>query len=332
VGDSTRRLSEAEEYCRAKKRKKSGKEEKLNRKRRHHRHLTPNDKYKYPTIFTMTDAFKPTLTGAEFVEKLKDAGFTERTIDALQEEDINSDAALKILSEPDIESLAEKNKLTIGQKRLLLEFANTLKPKKDRRDDDRGSSRSSGPPRGAKFQRTRSRSPLSDRRRHDGDRLNPEKSTCIGVFNLSSTTKESSVSDIFGRFGYVKDVKLVYDRMTGESRGFGFVYFADVETATKAKEGCAGLAIDGKTIRTEYSITKRAHSPTPGAYLGNSSRSKPRRPETEQRYESAYPPSAPFNDAFSDPYFRGAYGGPGGHGTHGGTGAHGGHAGPRHFY
>ena len=79
----------------------------------------------------MAEEFKPKLSGEEFVVKLKEAGFTEKTIDALQEEDINSDTALKILSERDIETLADEKKLTIGQKRLLVEFSATLKPKKE---------------------------------------------------------------------------------------------------------------------------------------------------------------------------------------------------------
>ena len=79
----------------------------------------------------MAEEFKPKLTGEEFVVKLKEAGFTEKTIDALQEEDINSDTALKILSERDIETLADEKKLTIGQKRLLVEFSATLKPKRE---------------------------------------------------------------------------------------------------------------------------------------------------------------------------------------------------------
>ena len=79
----------------------------------------------------MAEEFKPKLTGEEFVVKLKEAGFTEKTIDALQEEDINSDTALKILSERDIETIADEKKLTIGQKRLLVEFSATLKPKRE---------------------------------------------------------------------------------------------------------------------------------------------------------------------------------------------------------
>jgi len=243
----------------------------------------------------MAESFKPKLSGAEFIEKLKEAGFTEKTIDALREEDIVSDTALKILSDRDIETIADDKKLTIGQKRLLVEFAATLRPKKES-DKSEGSSsyRSRGPPPGSKYVRTRSRSPLSDRRRHEGDRLNPEQSTCIGVFNLPITTKETALHDIFSRFGYVKDVKLVYDRITGESRGFAFIYFADLDTAVYAKESCAGMAIEGRTIRTEFSITKRPHSPTPGAYLGKSgnSSSRPKR----GRY-----------DGFDDSYHRNNY-------------------------
>ena len=79
----------------------------------------------------MAESFKPKLSGAEFIEKLKEAGFTEKTIDALREEDIVSDTALKILSDRDIETIADDKKLTIGQKRLLVEFAATLRPKKE---------------------------------------------------------------------------------------------------------------------------------------------------------------------------------------------------------
>jgi len=237
----------------------------------------------------MADSFKPKLSGAEFVEKLKEAGFTERTIDALQEEDIASDTALKILSERDIETIADEKKLTIGQKRLLVEFANTLRPKKES-DSSNGSYRGRGPPPGSKYVRTRSRSPLSDRRRHEGDRLNPEQSTCIGVFNLPTSTKETALYEIFSRFGYVKDVNLVYDKITGDSRGFAFIYFADLDTAVYAKESCAGMTIEGKTIRTEFSITKRPHSPTPGAYLGRNpnSSSRGKRGRYESRYEGGY--------------------------------------------
>ena len=41
----------------------------------------------------------------------------------------------------------------------------------------------------------------------------------------------------------------------------------------QAKERCNGLELDGRKIRVDYSITKRAHTPTPGVYMGKPTRS-----------------------------------------------------------
>ena len=47
---------------------------------------------------TVATEFKPKMTHDEFITQLREAGFTEKTLAALDEEDINSDAALRILS------------------------------------------------------------------------------------------------------------------------------------------------------------------------------------------------------------------------------------------
>ncbi|KRT79251.1 RNA binding protein, partial [Oryctes borbonicus] len=54
----------------------------------------------------------------------------------------------------------------------------------------------------------------------------------------------------------------------GRSRGFSFVYFENTEDAKVAKDQCTGMKINGKSIRVDYSITERAHTPTPGIYMG----------------------------------------------------------------
>lgn len=43
-----------------------------------------------------------------------------------------------------------------------------------------------------------------------------------------------------------------------------WVYFSHFQ----AKQSTNGLEIDGRRIRVDYSITKRAHTPTPGVYMG----------------------------------------------------------------
>ena len=49
--------------------------------------------------------------------------------------------------------------------------------------------------------RGESRSPMSDRRRHQGDREEPEPNKCLGVFGLSLYTTERELEKEFGRFG-----------------------------------------------------------------------------------------------------------------------------------
>lgn len=41
-----------------------------------------------------------------------------------------------------------------------------------------------------------------------------------------------------------------------------------MEDAKAAKESCNGIEIDGRRIRVDFSITQRAHTPTPGIYMG----------------------------------------------------------------
>jgi len=70
------------------------------------------------------------------------------------------------------------------------------------------------------------------------------------------------------KYGPVERVQVVIDAKTGRSRGFSFVYFESSEDAKVAKEQCTGMEIDGRRIRVDFSITQRAHTPTPGIYMG----------------------------------------------------------------
>ncbi|XP_074109138.1 transformer 2 isoform X1 [Cotesia typhae] len=116
--------------------------------------------------------------------------------------------------------------------------------------------------------RSHSRSPMSSRRRHVGNRDNPCPSHCLGVFGLSIYTTELQIHHIFSKYGPVERVEVVIDAKTGRSRGFCFVYFKSSEDAKVAKEQCSGMEIDGRRIRVDFSITQRAHTPTPGIYMG----------------------------------------------------------------
>ncbi|XP_060529515.1 transformer-2 protein homolog alpha-like isoform X4 [Cylas formicarius] len=139
----------------------------------------------------------------------------------------------------------------------------------------KGNSYSRSPSRDRKYRDDRSRrrddrdySRRDSRRRHLSARDNPKPGRCLGVFGLSVYTTEDELYHIFSKYGPVERVQVVIDAKTGRSRGFSFVYFESMEDAKVAKEQCSGMKINGKSIRVDYSITERAHTPTPGIYMG----------------------------------------------------------------
>jgi len=123
--------------------------------------------------------------------------------------------------------------------------------------------------RGRRSSRGRSRSPMSSRKRHIGDREDPPTSKCIGIFGLSLYTTEKDLRDVFSKYGHIANVKVVMDQKTGRSRGFAFVYYEHEDDAAEAKERANGFELDGRRMRVDFSITKRAHTPTPGQYFGS---------------------------------------------------------------
>uniref|UniRef100_A0A673B4R2 Transformer-2 protein homolog alpha n=1 Tax=Sphaeramia orbicularis TaxID=375764 RepID=A0A673B4R2_9TELE len=92
--------------------------------------------------------------------------------------------------------------------------------------------------------------------------------TCLGVFGLSLYTTERDLRDVFSKYGPLTDVNIVYDQQSRRSRGFAFIYFENTEDSKEAKDRANGMELDGRRIRVDFSITKRAHTPTPGIYMG----------------------------------------------------------------
>ncbi len=54
------------------------------------------------------------------------------------------------------------------------------------------------------------------------------------VGNLTFETTENDLQDLFAQHGKVNEVALITDRMSGQSRGFGFVTMADAAAGTAA--------------------------------------------------------------------------------------------------
>jgi cold-inducible RNA-binding protein len=68
------------------------------------------------------------------------------------------------------------------------------------------------------------------------------------VGSLSWDTDDHGLRAAFEQFGPVEDAKVINDRDTGRSRGFGFVTFSDAADADKAMEEMNGAVLDGRTL------------------------------------------------------------------------------------
>ena len=76
------------------------------------------------------------------------------------------------------------------------------------------------------------------------------------VGGLSWNTDNDGLRQAFERFGDVEDVRIVTDRETGRSRGFGFVTFNSSQSAQDAISEMDGTELDGRNIKVNEAEDK----------------------------------------------------------------------------
>ena len=70
----------------------------------------------------------------------------------------------------------------------------------------------------------------------------------IYVGNLSFKVEETELSKLFEEYGDVSSVKIITDKYSGRSKGFGFVVMDNDDEAKKAIEELNGVAVDSREI------------------------------------------------------------------------------------
>jgi hypothetical protein len=76
------------------------------------------------------------------------------------------------------------------------------------------------------------------------------------VGNLSYNTTEDSLRNLFSQFGTVVSAKIVIDRDTRNSRGFGFVEMGSDEEAANAIAGTNGQNLDGRPLKVNEAMDR----------------------------------------------------------------------------
>nr|POE70455.1 glycine-rich rna-binding protein 4, mitochondrial [Quercus suber] len=76
------------------------------------------------------------------------------------------------------------------------------------------------------------------------------------VGGLSFYTNDKGLSEAFSQYGQVVEAKVVMDRVSDRSKGFGFVTFASEDEAQKALTDMNGKALNGRVVFVDYAKPK----------------------------------------------------------------------------
>lgn len=86
----------------------------------------------------------------------------------------------------------------------------------------------------------------------------------IYVGNLSYDTQDQDLLNAFSAHGEVASARVISDRETGRSRGFGFVEMPDRNQAQAAMSALNGADLQGRTISANEAREREERSPRSG--------------------------------------------------------------------
>ena len=94
------------------------------------------------------------------------------------------------------------------------------------------------------------------------------------VGNLSYNTTDESLRDAFAEAGTVTSATVIRDKMSGRSRGFGFVEMDSDDAAARAIESFNGREIDGRKLVVNEAQPMTPRAPRTGGFGGGHDRDR----------------------------------------------------------
>lgn len=88
------------------------------------------------------------------------------------------------------------------------------------------------------------------------------------VGNLPYSTDSSALQELFAQHGEVTSAEVISDRMTGRSKGFGFVEMPDASQANAAIEALNGKDHEGRPLTVNEAKPREERSGGRGGYNG----------------------------------------------------------------
>ncbi len=86
------------------------------------------------------------------------------------------------------------------------------------------------------------------------------------VGNLSYSIQDSDLQEQFSSFGHVQSAKVIIERETGRSKGFGFVEMSSSQEAEAAVRGLNGKSLGGRDVNVNIARPMESRPPRSGGY------------------------------------------------------------------
>ena len=92
----------------------------------------------------------------------------------------------------------------------------------------------------------------------------------IYVSNLSFAVQDEDLRSYFAAYGEVTSARIIMDKFTNRSKGFGFVEMTDDAAAQKAIAELDGATVDGRSIKVNVARPKEERKPNSRPAYSNS--------------------------------------------------------------
>ncbi|XWS47926.1 hypothetical protein CRYUN_Cryun13aG0028100 [Craigia yunnanensis] len=94
-------------------------------------------------------------------------------------------------------------------------------------------------------------------------------SSKLFVGGISYQTDDQSLKEAFSKYGEVIEARVIVDRETGRSRGFGFITYTSTEDASSAIQALDGQDLHGRQVRVNYAAERPRRNFGGGGFGGS---------------------------------------------------------------
>ena len=122
----------------------------------------------------------------------------------------------------------------------------------------------------------------------------PDKSSTLFVGSLAWAVDDDKLYEAFGEFGDLLGARVVTDKSTGRSRGFGYVDFGNPDAAAKALEAKQGADLEGRAINIDFAATRSKNADTGNFHERAAERARTHHDRASAESETLFVGNLPF--------------------------------------